>query len=172
MVIPFTLRGDLATPPIFTGRRRRILRNFFTRQRSKSVKERVYISYSHRTDRGFKKFLETWAEGSDFIFIFSNYTSGIDPDSREGRTIKAAITKKMRKADYLLVLVGESTHEDKWVSWEIERAQHPGINLKIAAAKTSQSTPALPELPATGTSWSIAFTKHSILTALTDAGSK
>lgn len=165
------VRGIISPSPKVDVRRRRLLSEFFPQRNSKPAKKRVYISYSHKGDAGFKKFLETWHDGSDYIFIFSNYNSSVDITSREARNIKASITRKMRHAEYLLVLVGEHTHQDEWVAWEVERAQHHGVNLKIAGVKTNSATADLPNLPANGgTSWSAGFTKHSILAAIAGAG--
>jgi hypothetical protein len=168
MVIPFMLRSTFVSSPKPVIRRR-LLSEILSQKRAAPAKKRVYISYSHKADAGFKKFLNTWADGSDFTFIFSSYDSGIDIESQEGRQIKARITRKMRQAEYFLALVGEHTHEDKWVSWEVTRAQHSCINLKIAAVKTNHINSPLLELPVDATSWSTAFTKHCILSALSEA---
>ena len=150
------------------ARRLRIFAPIFAGIGRTSSRKRVYVSYTHAGDAGFKRFLETWDTDTDFRFIFSRHPSGMSIMSEAARPVKATITRTMRRAEYLLVIVGENTHLDEWVTWEVTRAQQHGIELKVAGVKISnefQPPAGMPE-----TSWAAGFTKHSILAALKDAG--
>jgi len=86
----------------------------------------VFISYDHSEDAHYKRLLEAWNKNEKFKFEFDNRSPGVAIESKEGAVIKASLTKMMKKADYLLVIVGQKTHSSKWVNWEIERALGPG----------------------------------------------
>jgi len=140
------------------------LRNFTLRSQAsfrKAERKKVYISYSQENS-GFKKFLETWDEQSDFSFFFSEIPYDV-PHEKE-RTVKAMLTRQMRRAEYFLLVVGEKTHEDPWARWQIIRAQE--LHLKTAAVKLSSHYIIPEELQKAEISWAAAFTKHSILSAL------
>jgi hypothetical protein len=168
MDIPFIFRSPAAIL-LKPATQRRTFSELLTVKRTKPGKKYVYISYCRKSDYGFKKFLEHWADDSGFVFIFNNFNPAVAPESPEGRRIKAAAIKQMRHARYFLILVGAHAHEDPWVSWEIEQAMHPAINLKFAAVKLHHDCIAPEKLNGQPTSWSSAFTRQSILSALAEA---
>ena len=110
------------------------LANLFT-----SAKPRVFISYQHRWDRKYRDMLSAWNANSTFNFEFERCSPTVAIDSQQAPTIKGQLTKMMKQADYLLVIVGRYTHRSKWVKWEIARAKKAEVDLKLVAVKLDKS---------------------------------
>jgi hypothetical protein len=98
-------------------------------------KKKVFISYDHSEDVHLRNLLEAWNKNSKFSFTMER-TSPFQPiESQDEAVVKRALTPMLKKADYLLVIVGEKTAKSQFVRWEIERAQSKDVNLRIAAVK-------------------------------------
>lgn len=92
---------------------------------SKIIRHKVFISYYHKEDRGYKKRFE---ELFDDLFINKSVHPG-DIDSDNGdEYIKQLIQKEyIDDASVLVVLVGPNTYGRKHVDWEISAA----LNKKV-----------------------------------------
>jgi hypothetical protein len=129
-------------------------------------KKPVFISYDHSEDYRYKFLLSAWDANSNFDFEFDNRSPGVAINSTNAGVIKAALTKMMMNAEYLLVIVGEKTHTSHWVSWEIERAKQSDTKLKLAAVKIKREFITPSGLLNVGTAWAYSFTREGILDAL------
>jgi hypothetical protein len=97
--------------------------------------KKVFVSYDHSEDADYKYLLQAWDANTDFDFEFDQRSPNKPIDSTDASVIQAALTKKMKESDYILVIIGEKSHQSKWMKWEIERAKQADVNLKFAAIK-------------------------------------
>ncbi len=133
------------------------------------AKKRVFVSYDHSEDAHYKYLLQAWDANPNFEFEFDNRSPSVAIDSEAAKTVKAALTTKMKQAEYLLVIVGEKTHTSKWVTWEIDRAKQDDTKLKLAAVKIDRDYISPVGLLGVGTSWAYTFTQDKVITALDGA---
>lgn len=135
---------------------------------SSSSKSRVFVSYDHSEDAHYKRLLEAWEANPNFDFGFDQRSPSVAINSTEAGPIKTALTKKLKEADVLLVLVGAKTKDSDWVNWEIARAKADeiGLKLKLAAVKLSSSNSSPAGLINAGTAWATSFKRDAILDAL------
>jgi hypothetical protein len=131
--------------------------------------KKVFISYDHSEDVHYRRLLQAWDANSNFAFEFDDRSPTVAIDSIDAAVVKAALTKKMIEADYLLVIVGEKTATSKWVTWEIDRAKKSDTKLCLVAVKISSQNVSPSGLLNTGTSWAQAFERDKILSALNQA---
>jgi hypothetical protein len=129
-------------------------------------KKRVFISYDHSEDANYKRLLEAWDANRKFDFDFDNRSPHAAIDSAQAGAIKAALTTKMKSAEYLLVIVGVKSYTSRWMSWEIQRAKQDDIKLKLAAVRLAPGNREPAELAHTRTSWADGFTRDEIVSAL------
>lgn len=97
--------------------------------------KKVFVSYDHSEDVHYKDLLRAWDANTDFDFEFDLRSPNVAIDSTDASVIQAALTKKMKDSDYILVIVGAKAYSSKWMKWEINRAQQEDTNLKFAAVK-------------------------------------
>jgi hypothetical protein len=97
--------------------------------------KKVFVSYDHSEDVHYKELLRAWDTNTNFEFEFDLRSPNTPIDSTNASVIQAALTKKMKESDYILVIIGEKSHSSKWMKWEIERAKQADTNLKFAAIK-------------------------------------
>ncbi len=130
------------------------------------AKTKTFVSYDHSEDARYKYLLQAWDANTEFDFEFDSRGPNVAIDSVDAAAIKASLTKKMKDATHILVLVGAKSSTSKWMNWEIERAKMPDIKLKLAAIKLAKdnSTPA--GLLGVGTAWATSFTRDRIIEAL------
>jgi len=99
------------------------------------AKKKVFVSYDHSEDVHYKRLMQARDANPEFDFEFDSRGPDVAIDSDEASKVKAALTTKMKSAEYLLVIVGKKTYSSKWVTWEISRAKEDDIKLKLAAVK-------------------------------------
>jgi hypothetical protein len=133
------------------------------------AKPKVFVSYDHSEDVHYKRLLQAWDANPDFEFDFDSRGPNTAIDSTEASTVKASLTKMMKSATHLLVLVGEKSGTSKWMAWEIGRAKDSDIKLKLAAIKLAKDNPTPAGLLGCGTSWATSFNRDRIVDALKDA---
>jgi len=133
------------------------------------MKKKVFISYDHSEDVHYKRLLAAWDANSNFEFEFDDRSPGTAINSTNASTIKANLTRMMKDATYLLVIVGAKTYTSDWVTWEIDRAKESDTNLKLVAVKISVSNTSPPGLLNAGATWAMSFTQDAIIKALDDA---
>jgi hypothetical protein len=131
--------------------------------------KKVFVSYDHSEDVHYKRLLQAWDANTSFDFEFDSRGPDVPIDSEDAGRIKAALTAKMKEADYLLVIVGKKTHTSKWVTWEIDRAKQSDVKLRLAAVKIDRDNITPSGLIGVGTSWAYSFTLESIVNALDGA---
>ncbi len=125
--------------------------------------KRVFVSYDYDNDRRYKDLLAAWNANRRFSFVWEDHSTK-RIDSREAGPIKAAITRRLKEADILLVLIGERTADSAWVAWEIQRAKDLGLDLVGVKLKKTFISP--PELLSSGASWAASFSEKAIVDAL------
>lgn len=133
------------------------------------AKKRVFISYDHSEDRRYRDLLRAWDANSAFDFEFEQCSPNTAINSKQATQIKSSLTKMMRKADYLLVIVGEETHASRWIRWEIARAKKNDMGLKLVAVKIDKSFKTPYGLLNAGTAFAHSFTQAAIIRALEKA---
>jgi len=133
------------------------------------AKKKVFVSYDHSEDAHYKYLLQAWDANPNFEFEFDNRSPSVAIDSDEAKVIKAALTTKMKQAEYLLVIVGKKTYTSNWVTWEIDRAKQSDIRLKLAAVKIDRDYTSPAGLVGVGTSWAYSFSQDNVIAALDGA---
>ena len=132
--------------------------------------KKVFISYDHSEDLRYKNLLRAWHGHAAFEFEFDQRSPNLPINSEDGAKVKQSLTRMMKGAKYLLVIVGKKSHKSKWMNWEIERAKMSDTKLKLVAVKIERSyiTPA--GLLGCGTAFAMGFEHEKILEALSMAG--
>ncbi|WP_460584000.1 TIR domain-containing protein [Hymenobacter arcticus] len=133
------------------------------------AKKRVFISYDHSEDSRYRNLLCAWDANPAFEFEFQRCSPIIAIDSKHAVVIKASLTRMMKKADYLLVIVGEKTHTSKWINWEINRSKRNDIKLKLVVVKVDKSFRTPNALLNAGASFAYSFTQSAVIQALKNA---
>ncbi len=133
------------------------------------AKKKVFVSYDHSEDALYKRLLQAWDANESFDFEFDSRGPSVPIDSDDAAVVKANLTKMMKTATHLLVLVGEKSHESDWITWEIERAKQSDVKLKLAAVKLGKSNTSPAGLLGCGTSWATSFERDRIVEALSAA---
>ncbi|XDD45258.1 TIR domain-containing protein [Leptospira sp. WS39.C2] len=139
------------------------------------AKKKIIVSFDFENDKAYKLVLNMWNANPNFEFEFADLT----PDeikSNDISRIKAALTAKINKSSYTLVIVGQnanSVHKDSkligyknWINFEIAKSKEKGN--KIVAVKLNKANQSPDELLNSGASWAMSFTQESILKALED----
>ena len=128
-------------------------------------RKNVFVSYRYNGERAMRRLLKAWAKNKHFKkFDFSDCSADISIPSDNENIIRDEISKRIKRADVLLVLIGADTHKGDWVNWEIATAKSFGI--PIIAVKKHSSLKSPPELLSCGTNWVNGFKFDSIRSAL------
>lgn len=130
------------------------------------VKPKVFISYDHSEDARHKRLLQAWNANPDFDFEMDSRGPDVAIDSDEAAVVKAALTRMMKTATHLLVVVGAKSHRSKWMAWEIDRAKQADTKLKLAAVKLAKENATPPGLLNCGAAWATSFERDRIVEAL------
>lgn len=133
------------------------------------AKTKVFVSYDHSEDAHYKWLLQAWDANPSFDFEFDSRGPNQAIDSDEAAVVKSNLTKLMKSATHLLVLVGEKSHKSKWMTWEINRAKQSDIKLKLAAVKLAKANVSPDGLLGCGTAWATSFERDRIVEALAAA---
>jgi len=132
-------------------------------------KKKVFVSYDHSEDRLYKDLLRAWDANENFDFEFDQRSPNEAIDSQNSGVIKQSLTKMMKEADYLLVIIGKKSNDSKWMTWEIDRAKQDDTKLKLAAVKIDKSYTTPTGLLGTGTAFAQSFEQDSIVEVLNKA---
>lgn len=130
------------------------------------AKKKVFVSYDHSEDAHYKRLLQAWDANPEFDFEFDSRGPDIPINSDRAATVKQALTRMMKDATHLLVLVGSKTASSEWVTWEIDRAKQDDVKLKLAAVKLAKGNEAPAGLLGVGTAWATSFERDRIVEAL------
>lgn len=129
-------------------------------------RQRVFVSYDHSEDVHYKRLLQAWDANPEFDFEFDSRGPNVPINSDHGATVKQSLTRMMKGATHLLVLVGAQTAASTWVNWEIERAKQADVRLKLAAVKLAKANATPAGLLGSGTAWATSFARDRIVEAL------
>lgn len=129
-------------------------------------KTKVFVSYDHSEDAHYKYLLQAWDANPDFEFEFDSRGPSVAIDSNDSGVVKLALTRMLKSATHLLVIVGEKTHKSSWMSWEIARAKQEDIKLRLAAVKIAKTNITPSGLLNAGTAWATSFERDRIIEAL------
>lgn len=132
-------------------------------------KLKVFVSYDHSEDVHYKRLLQAWDANPDFDFEFDSRGPNVAINSSDASVVKQSLTRLMKDATHLLVLVGSQSSASKWMTWEIERAKESDIKLRLAAVKLAQANPTPPGLLGVGAAWATSFERDRIVSALKSA---
>ncbi|MCF5714470.1 TIR domain-containing protein [Pseudomonas tremae] len=130
---------------------------------------KVFISYDHSEDADYKNLLRAWDANESFDFEIDSRGPNVAINSENAAVIKASLTKMMKEATHILILVGAKSHESDWITWEIQRAKESDTKLKLAAVKLEKSNTTPLGLLDVGTSWATSFNRDRIVDALNAA---
>jgi hypothetical protein len=131
--------------------------------------KKVFISYDHSEDSLYRDLLRAWDANSAFEFEF-DLRSPYEPiNSVNATAIKQSLTRMMKEADYLLVIIGKKSHTSSWMSWEIDRAKQWDTKLRLAAVKIDYNNTTPLGLLGCGTAFATAFERDKIINALNQA---
>lgn len=133
------------------------------------AKRKVFVSYDHSEDAHYKRLMQAWDANLDFDFEFDSRGPHEPIDSTNAAVIKQSLTRMIKSATDLFVIVGEKTATSSWVRWEIERAKQSDVKLRLAAVKIEKANTTPSGLLNAGTSWATSFTRDRIVTALNEA---
>ncbi len=105
---------------------------------------RVFIAHQHNDRQQVKGFiLLRWNINVNFTFFDRSL---VDPVNSNNETyIRRSIRNQMNGTSVTVVLIGDKTHNSKWVDWEIEESKGRGnglLGIKLKG-KSNTTTPAL-----------------------------
>jgi hypothetical protein len=106
---------------------------------TQSQRKRVFISFKYE-DRDKVGALRAQAknESSELDFIDMSLKVPFDSDSVE--YIKSGIRTRINSCSATLVYVSDSTHESKWVNWEIQESRRLGKRVVIIDGRESTTS--------------------------------
>jgi hypothetical protein len=133
------------------------------------AKPKVFVSYDHSEDVPYKRLLQAWDASPDFEFEFDSRGPNVPIESTDAAVTKQVLTRMMKAAPHLLVLVGAKSAMSKWMAWEINRGKQPDVKLRLAAIKLSKLNLTPPSLLDAGTAWATSFELDRVVTALKQA---
>ncbi|MDH3588763.1 MAG: TIR domain-containing protein [Gammaproteobacteria bacterium] len=96
-------------------------------------KHKVFISYHHAGDQGYKKSLIKWNEDNNYdIFIDASVDTGDIDENLPDEAIRQKIRDEyLRDSSVTILLVGTETKKRKHVDWEIYSSMYDGqVNKK------------------------------------------
>jgi len=96
-------------------------------------KHKVFISYHHANDQGYKESLLTWnIDNNSDIFIDASVDTGDIDENLPDNTIRQKIRDEyLRDSTVTILLVGEETKNRKHIDWELYSSMFDGsVNKK------------------------------------------
>lgn len=139
-------------------------------------KKKVFVSFDYEKDRNYYYLMKAWIANDSFEFVFSDYTSReIKSDSVS--VVKAALTHKIKEADYTLVLIGEDAnrrHPDfleigyrNWQNFEVAKSREAHKKLVAVSLNCNYEWPE--ELRGAEAAWARTFACDAVMRALDKA---
>ncbi len=96
---------------------------------------RVFMPHHHGPDGEAKEWIALAGATGDFGFTFQDVSPRRRIKTQDPSRIRAHLTRGVRKADKLMVVIGEDTHQRPYVNHEIAKAieaQRPIVAVKLA----------------------------------------
>ena len=87
---------------------------------------RVFISYHHDNDQGYKNALVKWAEENDIFIDYSVETGDIDDNLTDQQIREIIRDEYLRESTVTILLVGTETKNRKHVDWELYSSMFDG----------------------------------------------
>lgn len=87
---------------------------------------RVFVSYYHHDDQGYKDSLVKWAKENDVFIDGSVDTGDIDDDLGDQEIREIIRDEYLKDTSVTIVLVGTNTRHRKHVDWEIYSSMYDG----------------------------------------------
>ena len=104
-------------------------------------KTSVFVSYDYDNDREYKNLILAWDENDEFNFQVYDESVDVSVDSNDAASIRRVISRRIKKSDVFLCLVGGHTHKSDWVEWEIEKADELGKDFAAVKIEKGNETP-------------------------------
>ena len=99
-----------------------------------SKKKRVFLSFASE-DLDHVRGLRLLKDNPDFDLEFYDESIKEPIDSRNADYIKRVIGEQISRASVTVCLISETTHQSKWVDWELEKSDEEGKTIIAMAIK-------------------------------------
>lgn len=137
------------------------------------AKKKVCVSFDFEHDKNYYYLLKAWNENDDIDFSIDDCTPR-EIQSESVATIKQVLSRKIKEANYMIVIVGAHStdkHPDSkeigynnWQSYEI--AKNNEFDNGLVVVKLDKSYEAPDEAYCVGAKWVNSFNEEDILNAL------
>lgn len=101
---------------------------------SKKEKKRVFLSFASE-DLDHVRGLRLLKDNPDFDLEFYDESIKEPIDSRNADYIKRVIGEQISRASVTVCLISETTHQSKWVDWELEKSDEEEKTIIAMAIK-------------------------------------
>lgn len=92
------------------------------------TKRRVFISFEVE-DRHYAGLMDAWSANDNDDFDMYDERLKVAVDSNNADYVKTKIRPKISRATVLVCLIGRTTYQSEWVTWEIDYAKKEGKGL-------------------------------------------
>jgi antiphage defense system Thoeris ThsB-like protein len=130
------------------------------------AKKKIFISYYYDKDKTLKRLLNAWSKNDKFEIEFEDMSADVSLDTKTDKGLGKELTRRIKKSDIVLVLVGNKTYSRKWVKYEIKEAVR--LSKPIVAVKQSRDHISPAELKGVGANWVYGFRAQKVSDALKD----
>lgn len=133
--------GATFTPiSVSVDRLENIARREIRRERPTEPRRRVFISFRGEDKEPVDSFREQAKdENSDIDFI--DFSLRVPFNSDDAEYIKRGIMERIKNSLVTVVFIGDTTHESKWVDWEIRESISLGKGVVAVNSKDGVKTP-------------------------------
>jgi len=100
----------------------------------KKEKKRVFLSFASE-DLDHVRGLRLLKDNPDFDLEFYDESIKEPIDSRNADYINRVIGEQISRASVTVCLISETTHQSKWVDWELEKSDEEGKTIIAMAIK-------------------------------------
>ena len=131
---------------------------------NKNKAKKVFISYHSKADSHYKNLIIAWSNNDKFKLKVEDFSTDVGIKSNDVSYMRRRMKEQISKADYLIVFIGERTHQREWVKWEIEQAKEMGKS--IVAIKENREHKSPKSLLGSGVTWVYRFNEEGLRKAL------
>ncbi len=113
---------------------------FYNRNKSDpiNIMKRVYLSFADEDAQKINNLISL-LRSQDYDLDFYDGPLDIDIDAQGADVIKQAIGEKIVKCDIAVCLIGENTHNSKWVDCQLRKNRNKGNRIITMALKGTES---------------------------------
>ena len=101
-------------------------------------RRRVFVSFRH-TDKTTVDLLRGQAKNENSELDFIDMSLQVPFDSENAEYIRSGIRSRIEQSSVTLVAVSETTHESKWVNWEIRESLKLGKGVVVVKISNDSS---------------------------------